>query len=144
MIAEAVVYGSITAIGIMIFAREIHLLVGIEPQGRSLLALILEIPNSLLHIRPNVAIVGIVSILVLLLPPINNYDRFVPRIFIVVLLGILINAQSNPLSNFFQNQSLEIPGSLYGIFIFPDFSMIQVSTSILYALAIASGRYSGK
>ena len=137
MIAEAVVYGSITAIGIMIFAREIHLLVGIEPQGRSLLALILEIPNSLLHIRPNVAIVGIVSILVLLLPPINNYDRFVPRIFIVVLLGILINAQSNPLSNFFQNQSLEIPGSLYGIFIFPDFSMIQVSTSILYALAIA-------
>ncbi|MDX2306068.1 MAG: SulP family inorganic anion transporter [Microscillaceae bacterium] len=138
IISDTVVYGLIAALGIMVFIKEIHLLFGVEPLGKNILALILEIPNSIFFmIHPNVAIFGVISLVILLIPSLDEFDRFLPRIFLVSLLGVLAMIYVHPQSSFFQNQALSYPKELSRVFIFPDFSLIQTSTSIFYALTIA-------
>lgn len=69
------VHGMLAAIGIIIMSKQIHVLFGISPVnelGKPLvepLDLLAQIPETLMHIKPDVAIIGILSLLIVFLWP---------------------------------------------------------------------------
>ena len=93
---SSVVQGMLAAIGIMIFSKQFHTSVGVKPHGKEMLEIILEIPASLLHINPKIAVIAIISFIILIgLPKIKNkYIRRIPAPLLVILVSI-------PLGHFF-------------------------------------------
>ncbi len=87
---SSVVHGMLAAIGIMIFGKQIHTALGVKPEGKEMLDIILEIPSSIMHLNPEIAIISIVSIALLIgLPKIKSkWVRMLPAPLIVVLIAI--------------------------------------------------------
>lgn len=69
------VHGMLAAIGIIIMSKQIHVLLGISPTnalGKPIvepMELIAEIPHTLMHIHPSVALVGLLSLAIVFLWP---------------------------------------------------------------------------
>ncbi|GAB4120260.1 MAG: SulP family inorganic anion transporter [Thermoflexibacter sp.] len=75
----AVVHGILVAIGIIIFSKQIYLLLGVSPKGNKPFELLAEIPHSLAHARWEVAFTGIIGLFVIFyFPHIRN--RFIKKI----------------------------------------------------------------
>jgi hypothetical protein len=87
---SSAVHGMLAAIGIIIISKQIHVAVGVKPNGAEPLQLLLEIPNSLLNMNPEVAIIGAVSLLIMIALPFfrNKYVKMVPAPMVVVLVGM--------------------------------------------------------
>lgn len=87
---SSVVHGMMAAIGIMIFSKQIHTALGVKPEGKEMLEIISEIPHSILHLNPEVALIALVSLIILVgLPFIKNkYVRRFPAPLLVVLVAI--------------------------------------------------------
>lgn len=65
---HSVVHGMLAAIGLIIFAKQIHVLLGIDPatlKGLDLFQLYARIPASIAHADPHVALVGAVSLAII-------------------------------------------------------------------------------
>jgi MFS superfamily sulfate permease-like transporter len=54
----------LAAIGIIILSKQVHPLLGVKPLAREPISLLLEIPHSLVVMNPEVALVGVVSIVI--------------------------------------------------------------------------------
>lgn len=69
------VHGMLAAIGIIIMSKQVHILLGISPTnaaGKPIvepMELIAEIPHTLSHIHPNVALIGLLSLAIVFLWP---------------------------------------------------------------------------
>lgn len=69
------VHGMLAAIGIIIMSKQVHVLLGISPTnaaGKPIvepMELIAEIPHTLSHIHPNVALIGLLSLAIVFLWP---------------------------------------------------------------------------
>lgn len=69
------VHGMLAAIGVIIMSKQVHVLLGINPVnelGKPIvepMELIAEIPHTLMHIDPKVAVVGLLSLLIVFLWP---------------------------------------------------------------------------
>ncbi len=89
---SSVVHGMLAAIGIIIMAKQIHTLVGVKPEATELLDTISEIPHSLANFNPEIALIGGVGLLILMLWSRlrNRYLKMVPAPLIVVLVGMAL------------------------------------------------------
>lgn len=87
---SSVVHGMLAAIGIMIFAKQFHTALGVKPEGKEMINIILSIPHSIANMNPEVAIIALVSFVILLgLPMIKNkYVKMLPAPLIVILVAI--------------------------------------------------------
>lgn len=75
----AVVHSVLVAIGIIIFSKQIHLLLGVSPKGTKPFELLAEIPHSLAHAQWEVALIGIIGLLIIFYFPYIKY-RFIKKI----------------------------------------------------------------
>ena len=133
----SVVHGMLAAIGIIIMAKQIHTLLGVKPTGKSLIDIIVEIPHSLLNLNPNIALIGFLGLILLIVwANIKNPTlKLIPAPLLVVLIGLFLG-QNFDLDD---THSYEIAGQSYNLgpnflvpvpehffdgFAFPDFSKI--------------------
>jgi MFS superfamily sulfate permease-like transporter len=84
------VHGMLAAIGIIILAKQVHVALGVKPEGKEPLELLAEIPHSITHWNPEVALIGIVSLMIMIVLPLvrNNYVKMIPAPMVVVLVGM--------------------------------------------------------
>jgi MFS superfamily sulfate permease-like transporter len=139
IVPDAVIFGVITAAGVHIFAHQIHTLLGVSPQNHQAFWLLAEIPQSLWHLQPAVALVGGISLLILFAPSLfrTRWDSSVPFQFMVLLIGVGLGFYVGlpQLDN--QKYLLTIPPTYGQIFVFPDFSKLITWQSINCATFIA-------
>ncbi len=89
---SSAVHGMLAAIGIIIIAKQIHVMLGVKPDAQSLFQTIGAIPASLRDMNPEVAIIGVLGLLILALWTLvaNTRLRAVPAPLLVVLVGMAL------------------------------------------------------
>ncbi len=134
-----VVHGMLAAMGISIMARQIHVMLGVEPEPGSLFSFIAQIPNSIMNATPEIATIGLISFVILLAWPLLKGSKIgkIPAPMIVLFVGM-------GLAQFFGIQHdhyhfwqadvhehlisapflVEIPTAFLSYFYLPDFSKI--------------------
>lgn len=87
----SVVHGMLAAIGIIIMAKQIHVMLGVSPEkGSSLFSTIAQIPHSIVNLNPDIAIIGFSGLAILIVWALikNQKLKMIPAPLIVVLVGI--------------------------------------------------------
>ena len=86
----AAVHGMLAAIGVLIISKEIHATLGVTPAAKTAMGRIAEIPHSFAHLNPAVAIIGGVSLLILIVMPRikSNLARRIPAALVVLAVSI--------------------------------------------------------
>jgi len=147
LMPSAAIHGMLASIGIIIASKQIHIALGVKPEGKEPLELISEIPHSITHMNPELAIIGLLSIVILfILPKIRHpYAKMIPGPLLVILLAI-------PLGLYFELQHdhdyqfvsvfhidhrevlVDLPDSFLAGITTPDFSQILHPISIKYII----------
>ena len=88
--SPSVVHGMLAAIGVIIISKQSHLVLGVKPEAKSPFGLLAEIPHSLAHANPEVALIGLLSLAILfLLPRIKvGWVKKVPAPLVVLLATV--------------------------------------------------------
>ncbi|MCX6139431.1 MAG: SulP family inorganic anion transporter [Candidatus Kapabacteria bacterium] len=142
------VHGMLAAIGIIIMSKQIHVLLGVKPAGKETLDLIGEIPNSIAHLNPEIAIIGAVSLVILFALPLikNRFVRMIPAPMVVLLvaipLGVMYDLGHEHTYLFLDSANytlgpkflVTLPSSLMSGIVMPDFSQVFSMTSIKYII----------
>jgi MFS superfamily sulfate permease-like transporter len=97
---HSAVHGMLAAIGVLIFAKQFPVLLGVDPaltKGLSPIQLYLHIPTFVANATPNIALIGIISLLVLFgLPALKvNLIKRIPAPMVVLVLAIPIAMAMN-------------------------------------------------
>ena len=89
---SSVVHGMLAAIGIIIMAKQIHVLLGVKPQAKTLLGTIAEIPHSMLEFNPEITVIGLVGLALLIAWSLvkNPTLKMIPAPLLVVLIGLAL------------------------------------------------------
>ena len=90
---HSVVHGMLAAIGLIIFSKQIHVLLGIDPstlKGLETIELFERIPESLYHEDPRVTLVGIISLIIIFGMPFlkGKYVKKIPIPLVVLLVAV--------------------------------------------------------
>ena len=128
------VHGMLAAIGLIIFSKQIHILLGIDPallKGKEPLELFAMIPESLAHEDPRVTMVGIISLVIIFgLPLIKNkiFKKIPPPMLVLLvtipLAWIMDFRHTEPafdmvsIGKFWANVGLNVKFDLIGAFVF--------------------------
>ncbi len=147
---SSVVHGMLAAIGVIIIAKQAHVVLGVTPEGKEPLHLLGEIPHSVAAMNPEVALIGVMALAILFLLPLVGVQwlRRIPgpmlALAIAVPLGIFFDLEHEHMYRMFSHDYhlgpellIQLPGSLLGAIVFPDFSMITSSISIKYIIMFA-------
>lgn len=121
----SVVHGMLAAIGLIIIATQSHVMLGVTPEPGSLFSTIVQIPHSLLNMKPEIFLISSYSLLILIIwPPVGSK---IPAPVIVVLVGILFAwyfdlGHVTPVSE--AKFLVSISDNFSADFYFPDFSKL--------------------
>ncbi|MGZ4958818.1 MAG: SulP family inorganic anion transporter [Methylomonas sp.] len=141
---SSVVHGMLAAIGIIIMAKQIHTLLGVKPEAKTLLGTIAEIPHSIMELNPEVTLIGLLGLVLLIVWAVikNPTLKMIPAPLLVVLLGLALgqyfdldhihqylflpDAEILPHHEFTVGPAflVAVPENFLAGFYFPDFSKI--------------------
>ncbi len=143
----SVVHGMLAAIGVIIFSKQIHPLLGVKPLSQHPIDLLLEIPHSLVVMNPRVALVGVTSVLIVVLAPmlLGKLSKYFPGPLLAVLAGICFClsfdfAQPHNYTWYTREYALDdkflvnLPSNFVAGLTFPDFSKVFSSASIHFII----------
>ncbi len=146
----SVVHGMLAAIGIIIFSKQIHPLLGVRPMANEPIPLLLEIPHSLVMMNPTVALVGVTSVVLVVLANslLGRLARYCPGPLLAVLAGIgfcLFFDFSHPHNYTWYSVSyplnegylVNLPSNFLAGITFPNFSKILSAESLQFVIMFA-------
>ncbi|MBD0404340.1 SulP family inorganic anion transporter [Flammeovirga sp. EKP202] len=151
MFPISVIRGMLAAIGVIIISKQIHVIMGVVPEAKSPWGLLAEIPHSILHLNPKVAVIGVLSLALLFgHPHIKNATiKKLPAPLLILLVAIplgfvfnLSNEHSYSVGSFDYDINptqflVVLPDSFLSGITFPDFSQLLTYTSFKYVLMFA-------
>lgn len=90
MFPASVVHGMLAAIGLTIILKQLPFVLGVAPQAKEPLHLLVKIPEMLTHLNPQIAFIGLVSMAILIAHSLirNKTIRRIPAPIIVVAVAI--------------------------------------------------------
>ncbi|QQR89449.1 MAG: SulP family inorganic anion transporter [Myxococcales bacterium] len=145
VMSPSVVHGMLAAIGVIIVSKQAHTLVGVAPHAKGPLALLAEIPQSIVRANPEILILGFLSLIILFgLPYIRTkWAKAIPAPILVLAVTVplgLVFGLDHPhdywlLHGHFHvgpEYLVQLPGALINAIAFPDFSMLFSSASLKY------------
>ncbi len=148
----SVVRGMLAAIGVIIFAKQAHVLMGVTPRGDGPLALLAEIPSSVTRSNPEVLLVGIVGVVLLLgwpwvgrrLPKLTRVPAPLLVLLAAVPVGLAFSFDTPHDGALFGHAYhvgpellLDVPTRLLDVITFPDFSVIFTPRSMQHVAMFA-------
>ena len=89
----SVIHGMLAAIGIIIMAKQVHVMLGNAPEkGSSLFSTIAQVPHSLMNMNHEIAIIGFTGLIILIIwsKLKNPILKMIPAPLIVVLSGMTL------------------------------------------------------
>ncbi len=89
----SVIHGMLAAIGIIIMAKQVHVMLGNAPEkGSSLFSTIAQVPHSLMNMNHEIAIIGFTGLIILIIwsKLKNPILKMIPAPLIVVLSGMAL------------------------------------------------------
>ncbi|GAA3016635.1 SulP family inorganic anion transporter [Actinokineospora globicatena] len=148
--SPSVVHGMLAAIGVIIIAKQAHVVLGVKPTADTPLGLLAEIPRSVAHANPLIVLIGVVALLILFgLPLVRaRWSKSVPAPLVVLAVAIpigLLLHLSSPHDYRLADAShhlgpeflVRLPGSVLDAITFPDFSQVFSGTSLQYVAMFA-------
>jgi MFS superfamily sulfate permease-like transporter len=86
----SVIHGMLAAIGIIIMAKQIHVVLGVTPEKGSLFSTIAQIPHSFANLNPEIAMIGFWGLVILIVWSLLKSPKLkmIPAPLLVVLVGI--------------------------------------------------------
>ncbi|GGS53379.1 SulP family inorganic anion transporter [Actinokineospora fastidiosa] len=133
ILSPSIVHGMLAAIGVIIIAKQVHVLAGVEPEAETPVGLIAEIPHSLLHPDPTVLLIGATALAMMVVVPMVRGLRLVPAPLAVLAVAV----PAALLTHLADDKLVNLPGSLADAVVLPDFSQVLSGTSIQYILMFA-------
>ncbi|WP_210384632.1 SulP family inorganic anion transporter [Methylocystis rosea] len=144
---SSAVHGMLAAIGIIIMAKQIHVMLGVKPDAQTLFETIGAIPASLRDMNPEVAMIGGIGLLILIAWSLVKSRRLkmIPAPLVVVIIGMALAQYYDlddehiylflPDTPFLPHHEftigpkflVSIPQNFLSGFAFPDFSLIGSS-----------------
>lgn len=150
LMAPSVVHGMLAAIGVIIIAKQSHVMLGVTPAAHEPLPLLAEIPHSVAHANPEIALIGGLSLLILFgvarvkHPMVRNVPGPLLVLIVAVPIGLYFDLDHTHTFTFMHHLVsvgpeflLRLPGSLLDAVAFPDFSVITSAVSIKYVIMFA-------
>jgi MFS superfamily sulfate permease-like transporter len=133
----AAVHGMLAAIGVIILSKQIHTVFGVKPHGHETLEVMSEIPHTIMHANPDIAVIGLICLGVTILWALLPWKTLkkIPAPLIVVVLGIVLGhvmgLEKEHTSTLMGHPHLvgpkfllNLPANLAQGIVFPDFGKI--------------------
>jgi len=141
----SVIHGMLVAIGIIIMAKQSHIMLGINTDFGSIFSTLAQLPQSILHPTPGIAFIGVSGLGILILWPFLKHPTLkkIPAPLVVLISGIGLGQyygiQHEHIHLFFLTQVymemhehliapeylVDIPEQVTAFFYFPDFSKVM-------------------
>jgi MFS superfamily sulfate permease-like transporter len=141
----SVVHGMLASIGIIILSKQIHPLLGVKALAREPIPLLLEVPHSLVKMNPEVALVGVTSILIVALAThlFGRLSKVLPGPLVAVGAGIALCLffdfrHAHNYAWYDLNYTVDekylvtLPAHFFDGITFPDFSQILSLSSVKF------------
>ena len=140
------VHGMLAAIGVIIFSKQIHVMLGVKPHGKEPLHLLSEIPGSIANANPQIVVVGLSSLIILFgWPWLPAIVRKVPSQLVVLLIGMTmalafdfdhLHTYSFGGREYQVGEQflVNVPKSIVSAITYPDFSGVMTVTGMKWIL----------
>jgi MFS superfamily sulfate permease-like transporter len=91
---STVVHGLLASIGIIIMSKQLHVMLGVAPHSSEPLKLLHELPNSIAHANPAIALIAFASIAILVAHTLikNKSVKRIPAPLIVIAVSLAFGA----------------------------------------------------
>ncbi len=125
----AAVHGLLASIGVIIFAKQLPVTLGLGSDGTPL-QLLARIPGYVADLHPQVSVIGLTSLVIMFGYPFLKVRllRAVPAPLVVLLVTVPMGLHYELASKFL----VDVPLNMVGAVTFPDFSGIATVTGVKY------------
>lgn len=153
---SSTVHGMLAAIGVIIMSKQVHVVLGVMGVTGEPLHLLAKVPQSILNMNPEIAVIGFVSLAILFGWPLikNKSIRRIPPQLVVILIAI-------PLGQYFdlthehtyslaghdfkldEKFLVTVPKSLISAMAHPDFSRLAAPGGVEVGCLVRIDRQPG-